>query len=44
MHWFVDQSSIEVFTNDVEIVLSTATFQSEKQMEIEFLQWKEPQR
>ncbi len=34
LHIFVDQSSIEVFTNDGEIVLSATTFPSEKQLGI----------
>jgi fructan beta-fructosidase len=32
---FIDQSSIEVFTNDGEVVLSAVTFPSEKQLGIE---------
>ena len=36
LHLFIDQSSIEVFTNDGEIVLSALTFPSEKQLGIEF--------
>jgi fructan beta-fructosidase len=32
---FIDQSSIEVFTNDGEVVLSAATFPSENQLGIE---------
>lgn len=35
LHVFVDQSSIEVFTNDGEVVLSATTFPSEKQLGIE---------
>jgi fructan beta-fructosidase len=35
LHIFVDQSSIEVFANDGELVLSAVTFPSEKQLGIE---------
>lgn len=34
LHIFVDQSSIEVFSNDGEVVLSATTFPSEKQLEV----------
>jgi len=36
LHIFVDQSSIEVFTNDGEVVLSATTFPSEEQLGISF--------
>lgn len=35
LHIFIDQSSIEVLTNDGEVVLSAVTFPSEKQVGIE---------
>jgi len=36
LHIFVDQSSIEVFTNDGEVVISATTFPSEEQLGISF--------
>ncbi len=35
LHIFIDQSSIEVFTNDGEVVLSATTYPSEKQIGLE---------
>ena len=35
LHLFVDKSSVEIFTNDGEIVLSALTFPSEEQLGIE---------
>lgn len=35
LHIFVDQSSVEIFTNDGEVVLSAVTFPSENQLGIE---------
>lgn len=35
LHLFIDQASIEVFTNDGEVVLSATTFPSETQLGIE---------
>src|SRR5699024_4031399 len=35
VHIFIDQASVEVFTNDGEIVLSAVTFPSEKQLGVE---------